>query len=482
MKAEQKETMGDKFHPVVLCGGAGTRLWPASRESHPKPFMEIVPGRTLLGDTLRNAAAVSGEETYLILNREHYFMAREIVSQSTNVPLRYMKEPVGRNTSIAIACAALDIARRHGEDAILLVLPADHVIGEIEQFRDAVKRAITSASTGDLTIFGIKPDRPETAYGYVRVEGPLKEINYAVRFVEKPSLELARQLVADGQHLWNAGMFCGRASAFLQAFAEHAPDVHAAAERAMAGGIECSTDASFDFRLEDFEVAPDISIDFAVFEKLSRLAVVPSHFRWSDVGAWPAIVESPELSEGASKAGTGRAVRVNTTNTFVRAESRVVAAVGTNNLIIVETADAVLVLNPAHAQEVKHVVSALKAEGHDAYRLHAKVHRPWGSYTTLEEGARFKIKRIEVKPGCSLSLQKHHHRSEHWVVVSGTAEVNIDGNEGILRPNESCYIPIGIKHRLINPGKVPLVMIEVQCGDYLGEDDIVRFSDLYGRA
>lgn len=473
--------MADKFHPVILCGGAGTRLWPASRESHPKPFMEIVPGRTLLGDTLCNAAAVSREETYLILNREHYFMAREIVGQSMPSPMRYLKEPVGRNTALAIACAALDVAHRHGDSAILLVLPADHVIGEIERFRDAVSRAVTSAGNGGLTIFGIEPNRPETAYGYVQVEDPLQPVSRAVKFVEKPSVDVARQLVADGRHLWNAGMFCGRASAFIDAFVKHAPEVYAAAEKALANGRECPEDSSFDFRREDFEAAPDISIDFAVFEKLDQLAVIPSNFRWSDVGSWPAIAESPELSESASKAGTGRQVLINTTNTFVRAESRVVAAVGTEDLIIVETADAVLVLNPAHAQDVKHVVSALKADGHDAYRLHVKVHRPWGSYTTLEEGSRFKIKRIEVKPGCSLSLQKHHHRSEHWVVVSGTAEVVIDDRESILRPNESCYIPIGIKHRLINPGKVSLIMIEVQCGDYLGEDDIVRYSDLYGR-
>ncbi|MCY1271267.1 Alginate biosynthesis protein AlgA [compost metagenome] len=473
--------MADKLHPVILCGGAGTRLWPTSRESHPKPFMELVPGRTLLGDTLRNAAEVSAEETYLILNREHYFMARDIARQSTHAPMRYLKEPVGRNTALAIACASLDVARRHGGDAILLVLPADHVIGEIERLRDAVNRAVISACNGELTIFGIEPDRPETAYGYVEVEGPKQAVNRVIKFIEKPPIGVARQFIADGRHLWNAGMFCGRASAFIEAFSTHAPEVYTAAKNAVNRGNECPEDASFDFRLEDFESAPDISIDFAVFEKLDQIAVVPSNFSWSDVGSWPAIAKSPELAEGASKTGSGRTVLVNATNTFVRAESRIVAAVGTENLIIVETPDAVLVLNPAYAQDVKHVVSTLKADGHEAYRLHAKVHRPWGSYTTLEEGARFKIKRIEVEPGSSLSLQMHHHRSEHWVVVSGTAEVVIDDKEMILRPNESCYIPIGVKHRLINPGKVSLIMIEVQCGDYLGEDDIVRYSDLYGR-
>lgn len=469
------------LHPVVLCGGAGTRLWPVSREAHPKPFIEFEQGQTLLGNTLMNAETTSTNEIYLVLNREHYFMAREIVEGVTRSSVRYLREPVGRNTALAIACAALDIANRHGPQALMLVMPADHVIGETEHFQQAVSRAAAAAAEGSLVLFGITPDRPETGYGYIEMEGERSNVNQVARFIEKPSAEVANELIRDGKHLWNAGIFCGQADSFLSALATHAPEVLSAAEIATTRASIYHSDAAVDFQSADFDGAPNISIDHAVFEKMRDLRVVPSNFSWGDVGSWPAVVDSVAISKDAQHVGNGRSVLVNTQNTFVRAESRIVAAVGTQNLIIIETADAVLVLNPVHAQDVKHVVSQLKGSGHDAYRLHTKVHRPWGAYTTLEEGQRFKIKRLEVKSGRSLSLQMHHHRSEHWVVVSGTAEVRIGDEEKLLRPNESCYIPSGTKHRLMNPGKVDLIMIEVQCGDYLGEDDIIRYSDNYGR-
>ncbi|MEO5699078.1 MAG: mannose-1-phosphate guanylyltransferase/mannose-6-phosphate isomerase [Casimicrobiaceae bacterium] len=478
--------------PVILSGGAGTRLWPLSREAAPKPFMPLPDGETLLGKTAQRALALPGMEGLVtVTNRDYYFHTKDVyagLAASPGEPL-FLLEPFGRNTAAAVALAALCVEARHGADAALLILPADHLIRDQAAFADAVRRAVEVAATGALVTFGITPTHPETGYGYIQCGASLEAFHGAppvvagARFVEKPVAALAQQYVESGNYVWNSGMFCFTARAMLAAFDQHAPEVLAAVRPVWTAIADRTTNGMLEIDASLFAAVPDISIDYAVMEPAAAsgaVAVVRGNFDWSDVGSWLAISDLMEPDMDGNR-GRGERVSIATRGTYVHAEDRVVATVGIENLVIIDTADAVLVAHRDHLQRVKEVVGELKARGHEAYKLHKTVGRPWGAYTVLQDGPRFKIKRIEVKPGASLSLQLHHRRSEHWVIVCGIADVTRGEDVFRLGANESAYIPIETRHRLANPGTEPLVMIEVQCGDYLGEDDIVRFDDKYGR-
>jgi mannose-1-phosphate guanylyltransferase len=393
-----------------------------------------------------------------------------------------MLEPMGRNTAPAVAMAALQIAEKHGSDAMLLVLAADHLIADQAKFEAAVGRASELAASGHLVTFGIVPTGPETGFGYIEAGASIGGGRRVVRFVEKPSQEKAEEYLATGNFLWNSGMFCFKAGVLLEEMTRHAPEV-VAASKACWQEIRKQAEISssmFEIPADLFVQVPDISIDYAVMEHSEKVAVVPADFDWNDIGSWSALRDLHAPDEDNNRSN-GESIFVETRNTFVQSSDRLIATVGVDDLMIIDTPDALLVAHTERSQEVKQVVQRLKLANHDAYKLHRTVSRPWGTYTVLEHGPRFKIKRIEVRPGRSLSLQMHHHRSEHWVVVSGMAKVTNGDNELFINTNESTYIPAGHKHRLENPGIVDLVMIEVQSGEYLGEDDIVRYEDAYGR-
>jgi mannose-1-phosphate guanylyltransferase len=477
--------------PVILSGGAGTRLWPVSREGHPKPFMKLADGESLLLKTYRRALSVvdalgAGKgELLTVTNRDYYFMSKDELARLSlgqHVAARFLLEPEGRNTAPAIALAAHQVAEQHGPETLMLVLPADHLIQDQARFNAAVANAVELARQGGLVTFGIVPNAPETGFGYIEAGAELGQGRKVARFVEKPSLEKARSYLASGNFYWNSGMFCFKAGRLLEEMAQHAPDVaNTAAACWQMLKSRCDTASlMLEVPAEGFAQVPDISIDYAVMERSSQVAVVPSDFGWSDIGSWSAVKDLVPPDAEQNRA-VGEAIFVESRNTFVQSEDRLVAAVGVEGLMIIDTPDALLVAHPDKAQDVKKVVAQLKNNGHEAYKLHRTVARPWGTYTVLEEGPRFKIKRIEVKPGASLSLQMHHHRSEHWIVVSGMAKVVNGDKEFYVGTNESTFIPAGHRHRLENPGKLDLVMIEVQSGEYLGEDDIVRFQDHYGR-
>jgi len=472
--------------PVILSGGAGTRLWPVSREGHPKPFMKLADGQSLLLKTYLRAADVAlGSEILTVTNRDYYFMSKDELAKAKLGEQRngtYLLEPVGRNTAPAVAMAALYVAEKHGRDALLLVLAADHLIQDQQAFSKAVSEAANLARDGMLVTFGIVPNAPETGFGYIEAGGVRGAGRSVERFVEKPSLEKAKEYLAAGNFFWNSGMFCFKAGTVLEELAAHAPDVLKASEACWAAMQErvSNKDSMLEIPADFFSNVPDISVDYAIMERSTNVAVVPADFGWSDIGSWNAVslLATPDAENNRA---VGEAIFVDSKNTFVQSEDRLIASVGIENLIIVDTQDALLVARADKAQDVKKVVAQLKKQNHEAYKLHRTVCRPWGTYTVLEEGPRFKIKRIEVKPGGSLSLQMHHHRSEHWIVVSGMAKVVNGDREIFVGTNQSTYIPAGHQHRLENPGVLDLVMIEVQSGEYLGEDDIVRFQDVYGR-
>lgn len=476
--------------PVILSGGAGTRLWPVSREGHPKPFMTLPDGESLLSKTYRRAEAVLGRvgEIVTVTNRDYYFQTRDeffATGLAAGVRAHFILEPLGRNTAPAIASAALSLRERHGDQAIMLVMPADHLIRDVEAFAAAVREASARAAEGHLVTFGIQATRPETGFGYIEAGAPLNEQGTArvERFVEKPDLPTAERYLASGKFFWNSGMFCFAVGTLLEELARHAPQLLAQAEACLGRSPlqEAGSVLLQELVAEAFAELPDISIDYALMERSDKVVMVSAGFDWSDIGSWNALGDLLEPDASNNRAA-GDALFVDSRNTFVKSEGRLVATVGVENLIVVDTADAILVAHMDRAQDVRRVVKSLKDSNHVAYRLHRTVCRPWGSYTVLEEGPRFKIKRIVVKPGASLSLQMHHHRSEHWVVVQGMAKVVNGGEPRLVGANESTFIPAGHKHRLENPGVIDLVMIEVQSGEYLGEDDIVRFEDQYGRA
>lgn len=467
--------------PTILCGGAGSRLWPVSRERHPKPFIRLADGQSLLQKAfLRGAALADVQEILTVTNRELYFKTEDEFGEVNQDKLAtsFILEPFGRNTAAAIAAAALHVAASHGDDALILVLAADHLIIDQSAFAAAVDAACVLARSGKLVTFGIRPDAPETGYGYLEADG-----NKVLRFIEKPSLDKAREYLESGRFLWNSGMFCFSAGAMLRAMELHCSDILTATRACLQQSrlAEGKRFSQLELQADSFANVREDSIDYAVMEKSSDVAVVPCDIGWSDIGSWTAIGNLTD-ADAAGNRIEGEALLHDVSNCYIQSRDRLVGAVGVDNLVIIDTPDALLVADRSRAQDVKHIYAKLKASGHEAHQLHRTVHRPWGTYTVLEDGPRFKIKRIEVKPGASLSLQMHHHRSEHWIVVSGMAKVVNGDKELFVNTNESTFIPAAHKHRLENPGVLDLVMIEVQSGEYLGEDDIVRFEDVYGRA
>jgi len=471
-----------KIVPIILCGGAGTRLWPVSRESMPKPFIKV-GGRSLLQRTWDRARTVPNVvHSAVVTNVAYsYKVAEELMDADSTTSTSILLEPFGRNTAPAIALAALWARAQYGNDVVMLVLPADHLIDSNEAFAAAVQAAAEMASeSGRLMLFGITPTYPDTGFGYIEWEAAIgnSRAHKVARFVEKPSAAKADEYLAAGNFSWNSGMFCFTAGAILRSMGALAPELLAAAEAVVANAPLDGPQVAFD--AARFEKLPNISIDYAVMEKADNVAVIPCGFGWSDIGSWKAVSEI-HTPDAAGNVTDGQAIFVNSKRTYVRSDDRVVAAVGVEDLVVIDTPDALLVAHKSASQDVKEVVRTLREQGNEIYRIHRTVERPWGTYTVLLEGPRFKIKRIEVKPGAALSLQMHHRRSEHWIVVEGVAQVTIGDETVTVNRNESRYVPLGAKHRLANTGKETLAIVEVQCGDYLGEDDIVRFEDRYGR-
>ncbi len=473
--------------PVILSGGAGTRLWPVSRSAYPKPFMRMGDGESLLRKTLDRALrCAEGAPVLTVTGRDYYFLTRDEYAQHPAADLDllpFLLEPAGRNTAPAVVLAALHAREHVGADATLLILPADHLIRDLDAFAADARRAAALAQDGWLVTFGIRPTHPETGFGYIRMGEAIAghEGRAVGAFVEKPDRQTAEGYVASGEYVWNSGMFCFRADALLAVAAKVCPEVLAAAEACHAQAT--SHDSPVEFAREAFLAQPDISIDYAIMERAPKVAVVPAAFDWSDIGSWKAISELDDGDgDGDGNRVRGQAIVVESENCYIQSDARMVAAVGVKDLVIVDTGDAVLVSHRERAQQVKQVVERLRAVNHAAASVHQTVHRPWGSYTVLEDADDCKVKRLTVKPGHVLSLQLHHRRSEHWTVVEGTAKVRVGDDEFLLNRNESTYIPMNTVHRLENPTAADIHLIEVQCGDYFGEDDIVRLEDRYGRA
>jgi mannose-1-phosphate guanylyltransferase / mannose-6-phosphate isomerase len=467
--------------PLILSGGSGTRLWPVSRKNLPKQFLVLAGNGTLFQQTLaRTRQLPEVAAPIVVASDDHRFLAADQLLEIGIRDATIVLEPLARNTAPAIALGALQ-AQQRDADALLLVLPADHLIGDTAAFVAAVTQAIPLAEQDWLVTFGIRPDRPETGFGYIRRAEAIGSDGYRVeQFVEKPDLPTAESYLADDGYDWNSGMFLFKASRYLEELAEHAPAMLAAVREAHA-----NASADLDFVRIDhdtFARVPDNSIDYAVMEKTRHAAVIPVSCTWSDIGSWSALwLTGDKDADGNLREGD--TLSIDSRNSLLRSHDRhLLATVGIDDLIVVTTPDATLVAHRDAAQDVKKIVEQLKASGRSEHSLHRVVHRPWGSYDSLEAGDRFQVKRIVVKPGAALSLQKHHHRAEHWIVVSGTAEVTCDEKVFLLGENQSTFIPLGSQHRLRNPGKVPLELIEVQSGSYLGEDDIIRYDDVYGRA
>ena len=497
------------IQPVILSGGSGTRLWPLSREHYPKQLIALCGDKSLLQDTVlrldgleQTSSNADGDFTVkaplIIANEEHRFLIAEQLRQISKPFEKIILEPVGRNTAPALTLAAL-AADRGDDDPILLVMPADHVIQDVAAFQQAILQGAKLASDDYLVTFGIVPDVAETGYGYIRkgdgIDGGACEI---AQFVEKPDQATAEEYLNSGQYLWNSGMFMMRASVWLNAIEQHQPKMAAACKEACEKGRE---DVDF-YRVDHntFEACPSDSIDYAVMEKITvnpplpqgegrgegvnksslNSAVIPLNAQWSDVGSWSSLWEVSDKGDDGNVI-KGDVYTHNTKNSLLISEYRLLATAGLDDVIVVETADAVMVAAKDHAQDVKKLVESLKGDQRTHHQSHRKVYRPWGCYESIDGGDRFQVKRITVKPNAALSLQMHHHRAEHWVVVRGTAKVTCGDKQVLLTENQSTYIPIGLTHRLENPGTIPLELIEVQSGSYLGEDDIVRFDDVYGR-
>lgn len=465
--------------PVVMAGGNGSRLWPLSRELFPKQFLALQGESSMLQTTLQRLTGFACANPLVICNEDHRFIVAEQLRQIDKLARNIILEPAGRNTAPAIALAALT-AVASGQDPLLLVLAADHMIKDECAFRSAVEAAIPFAESGMLVTFGIVPTGPETGYGYIkRGTQQAKAQAYSVaQFVEKPNLKTARHYVECGDYYWNSGMFLFRASRYLEELKQYRPDILAACEQSIG-----QVDPDMDFVRVDkaaFLACPEDSIDYAVMEKTSDAVVVPMDAGWSDVGSWSSLWEISDKDE-LGNVQHGDVLSHDSRNNYVFAETGLVATVGLNDVVVVQTKDAVLVAAKDKVQEVKQIVGQLKTTGRTEHHIHREVYRPWGKYDSIDAGHRYHVKRITVKPGEKLSIQMHHHRAEHWIVVSGTAKVTCDDSVQLVGENQSIYIPLGSLHALENPGKIPVELIEIQTGAYLGEDDIVRFEDRYGR-
>lgn len=465
--------------PIILAGGTGSRLWPKSRAALPKQFLSLTSENTMLQDTILRLPSADMNAPMLICNEDHRFLAAE---QLRTVGIEHsgiVLEPVGRNTAPAIAVAAM-LALKNGDDPLLLVLAADHLISQHHAFAEAIANAQTLASTGKLVTFGVVPTEAHTGYGYIKAGKELTATGFEVsEFVEKPNLATAQAYLDGKQHFWNSGMFLFKASVYLEELQKFNPEIYNACERAIA-----NTETDLDFiRIdkEAFEACPDDSVDYAVMEKTNSACMVPLDAGWSDVGSWSSLWDTNENKDAQGNACIGDVMLEGVNNSYINAEQRLISVIGLDDVVVVETKDAVLVANRHKVQDIKNVVNKLKAQHRSEFEFHREVFRPWGSYDSIGNGERYQVKRISVKPGEKLSVQMHHHRAEHWIVVSGTASVTIGETTQLVTENESVYIPIGEVHALENPGKIPLELIEVQSGGYLGEDDIVRFSDRYGR-
>tara|TARA_R110001606_G_scaffold178752_1_gene325435 strand:+ start:19158 stop:20561 length:1404 start_codon:yes stop_codon:yes gene_type:complete len=464
--------------PVIMAGGTGSRLWPLSRVLMPKQFLKLDGDTTMLQSTVSRLQGLDTFPPLVICNEEHRFIAAEQLRQINQLDHNIILEPTGRNTAPAIALAAMTAIKK-GQDPLLLVLAADHIIADSQEFRQVVVQGAKFASQDNLVAFGIVPTDPETGYGYIK-RGIANSDAYNVQqFVEKPDLLTAKSYVSSGDYYWNSGMFIFKASVYLAELKQYRPDIFAACEQAMT-----EVDPDLDFirvNKEAFLACPDDSIDYAVMEKTSKAVVVPLGAGWSDVGSWSSLWDVSAKDEN-NNVNKGDVLSVASHGNYVYAETSLVATVGLENIVVVQTKDAVLVAAMDKVQDVKTVVQQLKITGRTEHKIHREVYRPWGKYDSIDSGERYQVKRITVKAGEKLSIQMHHHRAEHWIVVSGTANVTVDGKDTLLSENQSVYIPLGAVHALENPGKIPLELIEVQSGSYLGEDDIVRFSDRYGRA